>query len=217
MKEVPYFSHDSNARNDLKLASLIEDHEIEAYGIYWVIVEMMREQDEFRLPWGHMTFSGIAKAVGQKGRMAKIQALIMEMADPNKYDLFKKEGDYFFSESLRRRMSLMQEKKQKFSKAGKASAEARQGHTSEHTIKKMLTDGELQRGICDYYKLTAKQFKSKLEFWIAREKEADSLSRPYPELKKHFFNSLNIELNGTAGKNRTAEPQEEPFVIPSRG
>lgn len=215
MKEVLYFSHDSNARNDLKLAALIDDHEIESYGIYWVIIEMMREQDAFKLPWGRITFSGIAKAVGKKGEVAFIQALIMEMSDPSKYGLFKKDEQYFWSESLIRRMSMMKERQDKFSKAGKASAEARQGRTAAQTKEKLLNDAALQEGICGLYSFTAKQYKTKLESWINKEEDLGSLSRPYPEVKKHFYNSLNLS-NGTGGKSQRNSEETEKFSIPSR-
>jgi hypothetical protein len=215
MKEVPYFSHDSNARNDLKIAALIEDHEIEAYGIYWVIIEMLREQDEYKLPWGIMSFKGIAKAVGKKGETAYIQALIMEMCDPNKYDLLKKDTKHFWSESLISRMKVMQEKMGKFSKAGKASAEARQERTAALTKEKLLKDVPLQEGICGIYNLTPKLFKDRLKEWIKKEEQLGSLTRPYPEVKRHLYNSLNLELNGSAAKNGNGRA-EEKFTIPER-
>ena len=47
MKDSYYFSHDYNARNDLKLQSLFQDMGHEGIGIYWCLVELLYEQDGY--------------------------------------------------------------------------------------------------------------------------------------------------------------------------
>ena len=39
MKETFYFSHDYNARNDIKIKQLISKHGLLGYGIYWALIE----------------------------------------------------------------------------------------------------------------------------------------------------------------------------------
>jgi len=39
MKETFYFSHDYNARNDIKIKKLISKHGLLGYGIYWALIE----------------------------------------------------------------------------------------------------------------------------------------------------------------------------------
>jgi len=216
MKEVNYFSHDCNARNDLKCAALIDDHGIEAYGIYWVLLEMMREQDGYTLPWNYMTFSGIAKAVGKSGQSTFIQTLILEMCDENKYNLFKKDDQKFWSESLIARMELMTEKLGKFSKAGKASAEARSGKIGIINKEKLKKDAKLKEGCLNILNIKPKLYDEKLSQWIVKEEKLDSLTRPYPEVKRHFYNTLILELNGGAGKNGSNKSEEAEFIIPKR-
>ena len=38
-KETFYFSHDYNARNDIKIKRLIVAHGYEGYGIFWALIE----------------------------------------------------------------------------------------------------------------------------------------------------------------------------------
>ena len=49
MKDSYYFSHDSNARNDPKILDMISRYGIVSYAWYWILIEMMREQKDFRL------------------------------------------------------------------------------------------------------------------------------------------------------------------------
>ena len=49
-KDAYYFPHFSNARNDAKLVKLRRVMGIEGYGIYFLLLEILREQTNFRLP-----------------------------------------------------------------------------------------------------------------------------------------------------------------------
>ena len=64
MKRVPYFSHDADSRRDPKMTALISRYGMGGYGSFWVIIEMFREQDEFKLPCKPYTYEAIAKETG---------------------------------------------------------------------------------------------------------------------------------------------------------
>ena len=49
MKDAYYFSHDSNARNDQRLIKLRMKYGMEGYGIYFGIIEILREQEDYIL------------------------------------------------------------------------------------------------------------------------------------------------------------------------
>lgn len=49
-KDAYYFPHFSNARNDAKLVKLRRVMGIEGYGMYFLLLEVLREQTEFKLP-----------------------------------------------------------------------------------------------------------------------------------------------------------------------
>jgi len=45
-----YFPHDSNARFDIKIRRLRKVLGAEGYGIYWMVIEVLREQESFEYP-----------------------------------------------------------------------------------------------------------------------------------------------------------------------
>ena len=49
MKKTPYFSHDANSRRDRKMVSMMMDYGVEGYGRFWILIEMMREENGFKL------------------------------------------------------------------------------------------------------------------------------------------------------------------------
>lgn len=48
-KDTFYFPHDYNARNDDKTVELIEDYGSVAYGEYWIIAEILHEEEESKI------------------------------------------------------------------------------------------------------------------------------------------------------------------------
>ncbi|RPE05522.1 DUF4373 domain-containing protein [Chitinophaga lutea] len=49
-KDAYYFPHFSNARSDRKVKRLIKDLSFEGYGIYFMLLEVLRDQSDFRYP-----------------------------------------------------------------------------------------------------------------------------------------------------------------------
>ena len=45
-KDAYYFTHDSNAKYDPKCALLIDQLGMEGYGIYWMLIEVLRDQPD---------------------------------------------------------------------------------------------------------------------------------------------------------------------------
>ena len=48
-KDAYYFPHDSNARNDQRLMKVRMKYGMKGYGIYFGIIEILREQCEYTL------------------------------------------------------------------------------------------------------------------------------------------------------------------------
>ena len=48
-KDAYFFSHDCNARNDPKILALRSVYGAEGYGVYFMLVEILREQPEYKL------------------------------------------------------------------------------------------------------------------------------------------------------------------------
>ncbi len=108
-KEAYYFSHDSNARNDLKMVKLRRSLGLEGYGIFWCIIEILRETEGYILE--QITISDIAFEL--KADQEKVKSVV------NDFGLFKKKGSKFYSARLSYSMQLYNEKKDKLSDAGK--------------------------------------------------------------------------------------------------
>lgn len=124
-----YFSHDYNARNDIKLQKVLFEMKLEWIWLYWCIIEIMFEN------WWTIKFSeceSIAYALHTD--CERIKKLISE------YNLFQVDWDIISSKSVSKRIELMQEKseKAKFSASKRRNsnnANALQTHSERNAIK----------------------------------------------------------------------------------
>jgi uncharacterized protein YdaU (DUF1376 family) len=116
MKDAFYFPHFSNARTDRKIKRLIKALGIEGYGIYFMLLEVLREQTEFRYPISDIDL--LADEFGTS--VPKVEAVIKA------FGLFEVDNEeMFFSLNLIKYLEPMFKMKEQRSVAGKASAEAR--------------------------------------------------------------------------------------------
>lgn len=118
MKEAYYFSHDTNARNDEKILCLRADYGITGYGAFWILIEMMFENQDTQLSHKHV--KGIAYSLNME-----VELLTNIINSCIEYGLFVSDGDNFWSESLRKRKGTYINKREKKVEAGLKSAEAR--------------------------------------------------------------------------------------------
>jgi len=115
-KDAYYFSHDSNAKDDPKCVLLIEQLGMEGYGIFWVLIETLRDQPGYKYPIALIP----AMARRYCTTAEKMKAVIMS------YGLFEIENDeFFYSVSLNRRMEHLEHRREIASRAGKESAKKR--------------------------------------------------------------------------------------------
>jgi len=102
MKETFYFSHDYGARNDPKLIKLQMKLGHEGKGIYWDLIEMLYEQSGYLLMSEIETYSFDLRTTYER-----ITDII------NEYDLFKNDGEKFWSESVLERLKIREIKSNK--------------------------------------------------------------------------------------------------------
>lgn len=125
MKDAYYFSHDNNARNDPKILAMRNVYKSEGYGWFWIIIEILREQEGYKLKINNKhIFAALAMQMQCDVDTAK--KFVMDCI--NEFELFETDGEYFWSNSLIRRMAQFEEK----SKKAKKAAEARWGKTKEN-------------------------------------------------------------------------------------
>lgn len=124
MKEVYYFAHDYNARNDVNILRLRQKHQCKGYGIYFMILEILCETENHKLPISDIPIL----AFDLREDESIIKSII------NDFDLFVIKNDYFYSESLNRRFAqreAIRKKKQESGYKGRMKQlESRQNDSS---------------------------------------------------------------------------------------
>lgn len=111
-----YFSHDSNAKDDPKCMLLIDQLGLEGYGIFWVLIEVLRDQPDYKYPLNLVPI--LARRYNTTAE--KMMTVIKN------YNLFQfDEHNTFFSFSLNRRMDRVQSGIEQRRLAGQRSAEVR--------------------------------------------------------------------------------------------
>src|SRR5665647_542659 len=109
-KDAYYFSHDSNARNDPKILAMRSVYKSSGYGWYWIIVEMMRDQSEYKIDI-RSKYVWDAFALEMQCKAEESQAYIKDCIE--EFKLFETDTQYIWSESLIRRMQFKEEKSEK--------------------------------------------------------------------------------------------------------
>lgn len=103
MKDAYYFSHDSNSRHDFKIQALRSVYGMRGYGMYWVIIEMMRDTEDYKLPLNqkivHIALSRELECTPEEAKQF-INDCIYE------FGLFTADESHFWSDSLVRRMEI---------------------------------------------------------------------------------------------------------------
>ena len=101
-KSVEYFPHDCNAKDDPKVMLMMAQLGLEAYGIYWILIEYLRDQPGYRAPM--LLLDPLSRRYGSSRE--KFEAII------TKFELFDYNDQYFTSPSLIRRMEPMEKKRE---------------------------------------------------------------------------------------------------------
>jgi hypothetical protein len=100
-KETLYFSHAGNARSDRKIMNLRMKYGMEGVGVYWCIVEMLYENGGYLpLEYERITFE-----------LRITENVLRDVI--NAFDLFKIDGEKFYSESVLERLAIRMEKSEK--------------------------------------------------------------------------------------------------------
>lgn len=117
-----YFSHDSNARNSDKLMKVRMKLGAEGYGIFFMLIERLREEEGYKSTIDYDTLAFDLRVDAEK-----VKQVVED------YDLFKftEDGKYFYSDSFNERMEMMDVRAQQRKSKAKKAAEARWNKQSE--------------------------------------------------------------------------------------
>lgn len=198
MKDTYYFQHDYNPTSDPKVQALIGECGAVGYGIYWRIVEMLHEDELHKLQCKKYIYLALAKQMLTS--VEQVEAIIKNCIDT--YELFKTDGDFFWSERVMRNINKRTELSNKRSKAGKMSAEMRKNSTSVEQLQTSVEQNPTKE-------MKVKEIKvkeNKEEENIRSEQKVPSTNTSFEKfnlwLKKEAPNVLKI-------KNQLTEQQFE--------
>ena len=119
-KDAYYFSHDSNARNDDKILELRSKYGYEGYGLFWALIEVLRESTNYKIKFNNIKLLQISLAHPAK----KLQSFIEFCINVG---LLAKDNQFFWSERLLKDMFFYNEKKTILSESGKKGSLMRWG------------------------------------------------------------------------------------------
>ncbi|MGE5353992.1 MAG: DUF4373 domain-containing protein [Acidobacteriota bacterium] len=129
-KDAYFFTHDSNARRDPKIIALRGAYGSEGYAWFWMIVEILREQNGYKYDIGSKF--GISSLASElQCDVNRLREFIQDCID--EFNLFESDGRFFWSNSLTDRMDVWETTKEKRSKAGKKGANKRWENDSNAT------------------------------------------------------------------------------------
>lgn len=182
-KEAYWFSHDSNARHDQKIIALRMQLGWEGYGLYWAIVEKLREASDYTLSCDYKV---VSFDLGVKPEIVK---MIVE-----DFELFvlSKDGKTFHAERMIRNMKKKNEKSEKARESARkrwekpqqknnCSANVMRTHSDSNAIKEKESKGKNNKEI-DKEKVLS---KIQSEFYDSLKPFVSDYS---PQMLREFFN-----------------------------
>ena len=205
-KEAYYFSHDANAKDDPKILQLRMHLGWEGYGLFWGLIELLRNQPDYRMQKHYMS---IAYALHTDEK--KIESLV------NDFDLFARDQEFFWSESLLKRMELKEEKSEKMRNAAnkrwnkESDAKAMQKHSTSNAKAMQLKESKVKEskvnveshnqifrelwhstiwleGIAMKHKVTTKEVQDHLNEFREECILKEELKVDQKDAKEHFIN-----------------------------
>lgn len=130
-KDAYYFPHFCNARHDRKIKRLRKELGIEGYAIYFMLLEILREQVDFSYPLSDVDL--LSEEIGTSEQ--KINVVI------GNYKLFELDkNQHFFSPKLIEYLQPWLNMKEQRKLAGMKSAEARRKKMEERLLNGSSTD-----------------------------------------------------------------------------
>lgn len=112
IKDAYYFPHDSNAQHDERILQLRSKYGWEGYGIYWAIIEKLRESTEYKFSLN--SIAGLSLSLSHP--QAKLEAML-ELCYT--IGLLTKNDTFFHSESLSRRMAEIDARRESLREFGR--------------------------------------------------------------------------------------------------
>lgn len=215
LKNTEYFPHDMTAKDDPKMMIMMSQLGLEAYGIYWILVEYLRAQSEYKAPL--ILLDALSRRYGSSRE--KFEAVILN------YSLFEHDDVNFWTPSLIRRMLPLDYKREKMKQLAlkrwsddtgamrthsEGTAQAMQSRVEKSRVKKSTvkkSKGEQSKenaaladlSFCD------ESFLSLWEEWLKFKNELKDPYKTQTGMKKEYAHLVNISGNDPAVARKIVE------------
>lgn len=211
-KDTYYFSHDVNASNDPKIIVMKELCGVISYAWWWILIEQLAAQEEYKLPMDKITFTGLGIAFGMKqneaiasSNEAKLstakQAEAFVILLINECELLETDGEFFWSPSLLRRNLLRKKKQEEISKkrseagrlgglkSGKARSKTKQLLEANEANEANEAKGKERKGYNSYSYGDARENENS-ENVLTMFDENSNKQDPYKNVFKIYMNDV---------------------------
>ncbi len=182
-KDIYYFSHDSNARRDPKIVALMKDYCSAGYGMYWILIEILREQESYKID---LTKGYIIESIASE-MMCDKDTVTQFIKKCISFELIETDGINIWSNSLNSRMELFNEKRSRY------SSMARKRWEEKKEIKKEENKDDVEK--FDFK-------KSLISLGVSSEIASDWMkvrSKKKSANTKTAFNSIASEITKSGG------------------
>lgn len=198
-KEAFYFPHFCNARHDRKIRRLRRELGVEGYGIYFMLLETLREQQDLMYPMDDLDLLSDEFGVSE----AKIRTTICN------YELFEvDEVQKFFSPKMLVYLEPYFRMKEQRKMAGKASAEKRISTTVQRPFNKgkeskvnEIKENESKVFLIDLLTPFEHELNTELHNFLSYWTERDKKGKERWECEKFFDISRRVKT-WMANKNK---------------
>ncbi len=190
-----WFKHDSNASRDLKLMQIKAIYGYEGIGIFWAIIEVLREQSNYR--WEEAQLQILSKIID-----CEYQKLNNLITDCKRILLIGSDGKYLFSNRLIEDMIVWESKKS--NRKGKNKTD---GERNNNGIK---TEEEDKRTEEDNNKINI-SFKEFWDLYNNKKGDKDRCEKKWTKLK----NEERVKIIQTLPKflSRITDKQYQPHPL----
>lgn len=211
-KEAYYFPHFCNARHDRKIRRLRKELGVEGYGIYFMLLETLREQQDLMYPLEDLDLLAEEFGVSE----AKIQVTV------SKYDLFEiDDSQKFFSPKMLVYLEPYFRMKEQRREAGLKSAAKRQLNDRSTTVEQSkekeskvneIKEKESKESFSEKLSAFAHLLESEYDNFYSYWTEKNNKGKERWETEKFFDISRRIKTwmnNSTKFKNNGTNTSEK--------
>ena len=202
-KEAYYFSHDSNARNDEKLLAVRMRFGAEGYGIYFMIIERLRDESDNMSIKDYNTLAFDFRVSADKVKSVIEDFELFEFTDDKKY---------FYSQRMLNNMKIKNQKSEKARLSAEkrwnkseSNANAMRTHSEGNAIKESKGKESKVKEINDV--LPSDDEKENPEISIEKNPETSPKKRN-DKVEKLDFQLLLEYLNEKTGRNYRVVPDK---------